>query len=198
MPKMMSFALTTNQFRAKTKRVTRRDGWWNLKADELIMGVEKLMGLKKGQRVNRLGYIRVENTRPEPLEAITQRDVILEGFPDMTPAAFIDFFCRTHKVRPDHVINRIAYDYEEVERDQKALDLLNTAWELAQQNAPRGVTLVTRDNFGDVFGPWIRGSSEEFPSVILENLDPEQQDWVYSQLWSRPCPIQLKAKIHAS
>ncbi len=59
MPRNMSFSMTTAQFRARTKTVTRRLGWWNLKPGDVIMGVEKAMGLKKGEKVKRLGRIRI-------------------------------------------------------------------------------------------------------------------------------------------
>ena len=37
----ISFMLTTQQFRNRTKTVTRRMGWWNLKPGDILMGVEK-------------------------------------------------------------------------------------------------------------------------------------------------------------
>lgn len=46
MPRNISFALTTPQFRARTKWVTRRLGWLFLKPGDTLMGVEKGMGLK--------------------------------------------------------------------------------------------------------------------------------------------------------
>jgi hypothetical protein len=33
------------------------------------------------------------SVRRERLDAITQADVIAEGFPDMSPAGFVEFFC---------------------------------------------------------------------------------------------------------
>ena len=40
------------------------------------------MGLRKGQRIVRLGLIEIVSTRAEPLNAITPDDVRREGFPD--------------------------------------------------------------------------------------------------------------------
>lgn len=36
-----------------------------------------------------------------------------EGFPDYAPAAFVEFFCRTHRgVKPDSEITRIEFTFE--------------------------------------------------------------------------------------
>ncbi len=90
MPRNMSFAMTTEQARNKTKDVTRRFGWWFLKEGDVIQQVEKAMGLKKGEEIKKIHLIRVISTRCEPLNAITQEDVIREGFPDWTPKRFIE------------------------------------------------------------------------------------------------------------
>jgi len=47
----MSFAMTTKQVRNQTKTVTRRFGWWFLKAGDIVQPVEKAMGLKKGEKI---------------------------------------------------------------------------------------------------------------------------------------------------
>ena len=86
----ISFALTKRQFIARTKTVTRRLGWWDLVPGDRLMGVEKAMGLKPGEKIVRLGLIEVVSARPEPLESITPEDVVLEGFPEMTPEQFVD------------------------------------------------------------------------------------------------------------
>jgi len=53
MPRNMSFMLTTAQYCARTKDVTRRLGWANLKPGDMFNGVEKAMGLKKGEKINK-------------------------------------------------------------------------------------------------------------------------------------------------
>lgn len=117
MPRNMSFALTTDQIRQRTKTVTRRQGWWHLKPGETISAVEKAMGLKKGEKISRLGYILVTSTRKEPINAIDQDDVIAEGFPDWTPKQFVEFFCDTHKgVTPTSLINRIQFTHVDLYR----------------------------------------------------------------------------------
>ncbi len=111
----MSFALTTPQILARTKTVTRRAGWAFLRLGDRIQAVEKGMGLKKGETVRRLAVLRVESVSRGPLQqGFTQDDVAREGFPDMTPDAFTEMFCRTHKgCTPDTVVTRIAFSYED-------------------------------------------------------------------------------------
>lgn len=111
MPRNMSFSLTTNQFKTQTKTVTRRLGWWFLKNGDLVNGVEKAMGLKKGEKMNKLCMIKIISTRKEPLSAITQDDVIKEGFPNWTPDLFVHFLCHKHGIGPDTLVNRIEFEY---------------------------------------------------------------------------------------
>ena len=59
--RLMSFSETTDQIRARTKTVTRRDGWDNLRPGERLWAVEKAMGLRKGQKV--LGMTIVEGVK---------------------------------------------------------------------------------------------------------------------------------------
>lgn len=107
----ISFALTTPQFFDRIKDVTRRLGWDNLKPGDILCAVEKGMGLKKGEKVKRLGLIKVVSCWPEPLEAITQEEVMREGFPAWTPEQFVEFFCNHNKVEPQTIVNRIEYAY---------------------------------------------------------------------------------------
>lgn len=107
----MSFAMTTRQFKNRTKTVTRRFGWWNLQVGEIVMGVEKCMGFKKGEKIKRLGPIQIMSTKKEPLNAITQEDVIMEGFPDWTPEQFINMLVKHYSIKADEPVNRIEYKY---------------------------------------------------------------------------------------
>jgi hypothetical protein len=113
MPRNMSFSLTTEQFKARQKWVTRRLGWDFLKPGDLVQAVEKSMGLKKGEKVQRLCLIRIKSIRKEPLNKITQEDVIAEGFPNRTPADFIQMMVDHHRVKPDVMVNRIEFEYVE-------------------------------------------------------------------------------------
>lgn len=111
MPRNMSFAMTTPQFLARTKTVTRRFGWWFLKPGDVVWGVEKSRGLKRGETVRRLGRVRIVSTRREPLDAVTAADLVLEGLPDTTPEAFVARLCKHYGVAPDTPVNRIEFAY---------------------------------------------------------------------------------------
>ena len=118
MPRLMSFSLTTEQVRARTKTVTRRTGWARLRAGDRLVAVEKAMGLKKGETVVRLGEIVVVDARWEPLQTLLDDpiygldEVLAEGFPDTTLRDFVAFFCRTHRgVTLDTPVRRIQFDY---------------------------------------------------------------------------------------
>lgn len=107
----MSFAMTTKQVMEETKDVTRRFGWWFLKPGDRVQAVEKAMGLKKGEKVNPLKIIEVVSTKKEPLSAITQEDVIREGFPEWTPAQFVQMLVNHYRVDPAKLVNRIEFRY---------------------------------------------------------------------------------------
>ena len=107
----ISFAMTTPQFKARTKTVTRRFGWWFLKPGTRLRGIEKGMGLKAGEKVVHLGLIEVLSARREPLNAITQEDCIREGFPDMRPEEFVAMLVKHYGCPPDTLCNRIEFKY---------------------------------------------------------------------------------------
>jgi hypothetical protein len=118
----ISFALTTEQFKARTKTVTRRLGWLMLKPGDVLMACRKCQGLKPGQKIERLGTIRVVSVRREKLLAITDdldygfTETALEGFqaphPCFWPSYFVEFFCRSHAgCTPETVVTRIEYEY---------------------------------------------------------------------------------------
>lgn len=114
MPRLMSFAMTTRQFRQRTKTVTRRLGWWNLKPGEIVEGVEKAQGLKAGEKVKRLGRIRIVSIEAQPLKFITADDVVREGFPELTPQQFVEMFMRHNGMGAgddDRFVNRIEFEY---------------------------------------------------------------------------------------
>lgn len=121
MPRNMSFAITTRQFLAQTKDVTRRLKWMDLKVGEVLNGVEKAMGLRKGESIKKLGQIRVLSVRRERLDAMTSnldygydettREGFPEGDPKHDPEAFVKMFCISHACEPSTVITRIEYAY---------------------------------------------------------------------------------------
>lgn len=109
----ISFFLTKDQFLAGTKTVTRRNGWKFLvgKKGVKLMAVEKGQGLKKGEKVKRLGPIEVLEARLEPLWHIIQNpvDCKREGFPGMCPREFIRFYCKHNGGHADQEITRIEF-----------------------------------------------------------------------------------------
>lgn len=107
MPRNISFALTTPQFLDGSKDVTRRMGWKHLKAGDVLCAVKKGMGLKPGEKIERLGMIRVISVRRERLSRLIEdleygfAETVREGFPKPSPnywpGTFIEFFCASHK-----------------------------------------------------------------------------------------------------
>jgi len=111
----MSFALTADQVRAQSKTVTRRRGWTFAQVGDVVQPVVKAHGLKRGERVERLGPpIEITSVRREGLEAgMTWTECQLEGFPTLSPAAFVTMFV-DHNGGPRHqVVTRIAFRYLE-------------------------------------------------------------------------------------
>ena len=110
----MSFSLTTPQIEDRSKTVTRRLGWKFLKPGDLVSPVVKGMGLKKGEKVQRIrGPLRIVDVRREQLNRIYKElaGATREGFPLMLPINFIDMFCKHMKVKPDTIITRIEFEY---------------------------------------------------------------------------------------
>jgi hypothetical protein len=114
----MSFALTTEQVKARTKTVTRRLGWKNAKRGDVIQPVVKGMGLKKGEKVERIGGpIRIVCVTREPLNAMHNeqlyglREASREGFPHLTGKQFVAFFCEHNGCTPDTEVTRIEFEY---------------------------------------------------------------------------------------
>ena len=108
----MSFALTEEQILNKTKFVTRRNGWDKLMPGDLIQPVRKCMGLKKGEKQVLLGSpIKVVAISSRKLHQISKADLILEGFPNMTPEEFIDMYCKANKCTRNKRVNRIQFVY---------------------------------------------------------------------------------------
>jgi hypothetical protein len=116
MPRMISFSMTTPQFIDGTKDVTRRIGWLRLKEGDILMAVEKAMGLGKGGTVKRLCLIQAIDVRRESLRRMVDdrpygmEECRREGFPQMTTADFVWFFCEGHKgCTPETIVTRIAF-----------------------------------------------------------------------------------------
>lgn len=114
MARNMSFKLTTRQMRARTKTVTRRMGWWNVKPGEVIQACVQCQGLRKGQTIEVITRIRVLGARAEPLAAISLEECVREGFPELSPRQFMSLFMTANpKARPETIVNRIEFEYIE-------------------------------------------------------------------------------------
>lgn len=109
--KNISFFLTQRQFKDKSKTVTRRLGWKDVKKGDLLQGCVKCQGLKPGEQIEKLGVIEVVDARIEPLDAITPEDVIKEGFPGMTPSEFVEMFVDHMDCFGHSPVTRIEFKY---------------------------------------------------------------------------------------
>jgi hypothetical protein len=105
----MAFSITTEQMYAKTKTVTRRLGWSFLKPGDIVMAVEKGMGLKKGEKIKKIYPIEIVSVRGEYLSSITIEDVAREGFPQMNVPQFVRMFAKSHSCDVNEVVNRIEF-----------------------------------------------------------------------------------------
>ncbi len=116
MPRNMSFFLTTQQMRDRTKTVTRRLGWKFAKSGDVINACVKCQGLKAGETVEGICQIVVTSVRFEPLNRIYDegpRGCSLEGFPEMSPREFVTMFCDAMKCRPAEQVTRIEFEFME-------------------------------------------------------------------------------------
>ena len=101
------------------KTVTRRTGWTFLKAGTLLQPVLKSQGLKKGERVEKIGGpIRVVSVTGEWMSDFENRpdakaEVVREGFMQMSPLEFYAFFRSTHgdPSLDDLRVTRIEFEY---------------------------------------------------------------------------------------
>jgi hypothetical protein len=114
----MAFSLTVAQVSAGLKTVTRRTGWAKLKPGELFCAVVKGMGLKKGEKVQRLAILRCVSNTPQVLATMVGNarygkiEARKEGFPEMSGARFVQFFCGTHNgCDAWSKVNRIEFEY---------------------------------------------------------------------------------------
>ena len=96
MPRLMSVALTTDSVRRREKTVTRRMGWQMLGAGDRLTLCPKVRGRRRGEPLERIVTVQVVSVRRERLDSISVDDVVAEGFPGMSSAGFVEFFCRTH------------------------------------------------------------------------------------------------------
>lgn len=87
----MSFAATVSQMYAQTKTVTRRaaDTWVDLEPGDVVMAIEKGMGLPKGERQKCIHPIEIAAVSVVPLLPLTPAEITAEGFPGKPEAEFL-------------------------------------------------------------------------------------------------------------
>lgn len=109
----MAFAYTTAQVRNRAKTVTRRDGWAFLKPGDLVQAVDRCMGLKKGETMEKLAVIRIKSVTTEPLAAIMEYpdDAAREGYPKLSAQDFAALYCAHTGARLSTVVQRIEFEY---------------------------------------------------------------------------------------
>ncbi|WP_245671687.1 hypothetical protein [Nocardia amamiensis] len=116
MPRLMSVSLTEPQVHARTKTVTRRLGWRMLRPGDRVTLCRKVMGRRPGDPLVRIVDVEIVSIRREPLGAITPEDVFAEGFGNLSPSQFVEFFCATHSgCQPNTMVTRIEWRYCETE-----------------------------------------------------------------------------------
>lgn len=126
MPRLMSVMHTVDAVVERRKRVTRRAGWHMLAPGDRLTLCRKVMGRRKGEPLDRLAEVVVVSTRREPLNAITDDDVALEGFAwadldgytcaeEGTPGALATAFCRFFVDKMggsiDQTVTRVEWEY---------------------------------------------------------------------------------------
>lgn len=103
MPRRLSCSMTLDAVRERRKTETRRDPdtWKDLKPGDLLVLIEKGMGLPKGAKQRVLTTVVVTENEVEPLGLIDDEGVAREGFPDMDRVDFMFFWLRSHGRRPE-------------------------------------------------------------------------------------------------
>lgn len=115
----LSFALTEQAVRNRTKTVTRRRGtfWFEvLEEGALLSGVRKSQGLRPGEQIERLAVVRVLDLRVLSVDAELNGDgyeTVREGFPHLSWPEFVAMFCKHMKCTPHDVVTRIEFEYVE-------------------------------------------------------------------------------------
>ncbi|MGI5245060.1 hypothetical protein [Dactylosporangium sp. CA-139066] len=127
MSRLMSVALTEDAVHARRKTVTRRLGWATLKPGTKLTLCRKVMGRKRAdgtvEPLVRIAEVEVVAVRREPLDSISPGETALEGFPEMTGAAFVDFFCEHMRCTPGTVVTRVEWRYLDADQQPAGVAL---------------------------------------------------------------------------
>jgi hypothetical protein len=124
--RLMSCSLTTQQVRDRTKTVTRRLGWRNVKPGELLCICEKVMG-RQGKPLVRLAVVKVVKVSREPLNLMAlcedygRREAIKEGFPELDGYQFVKMFVNAMGCDESTEVTRIEWRYVPGGRSRKAV-----------------------------------------------------------------------------
>ncbi|MFE2961987.1 ASCH domain-containing protein [Nocardia tengchongensis] len=141
MPRLMAVSLTETQVQARTKTVTRRMGWRNLRAGDRLTLCRKVMGRRRAdghvEPLVRIVDVEVLAVSQERLGAINADEVVAEGFPAMSPPEFVEFFCNSHRgCTPDSTVTRIQWRYMDTDVGQQ-LELPTGPFDTARSKETR-------------------------------------------------------------
>ena len=113
--RLMSFRMTIDQIKDRSKTVTRRFGWKDLHVGTRLCAVDRSpRGMRDGEDVERLAVIEVvsvERGYLDDLEMQFPGDAVLEGFPELTDAEFTRHFCQLMKIHPHTQVTRVEFRY---------------------------------------------------------------------------------------
>jgi hypothetical protein len=123
----LSCNMTQEAVRARQKTVTRRlkmPRWaqrpgkmnWNAGEGPLVLIVDRSRPAparrqERGQRARGLAVVELLHAFHIPLTATSSSEVEREGFPGMTPAAFIERFCQAQHCEPSARVARLEWRY---------------------------------------------------------------------------------------
>jgi hypothetical protein len=97
-------------------------GWGYARPGQRVTLCRKVMGRRRGEPLVRIVDVEILDVRRERLDTITPDEVIAEGFPGLTPAQFVRFFCDSHKgCTPASEVTRIQWRYLEPHGEQTTL-----------------------------------------------------------------------------
>jgi len=99
---------------AITKKECVREGFPEMEPADFVAMLCRHYRCDPGKTINRIEFVylyHVVSTRPEPLCAITKKECVREGFPEMEPADFVAMLCRHYRCDPGKTINRIEFVY---------------------------------------------------------------------------------------
>jgi hypothetical protein len=86
-----------------------------VKPGDMLTLCRKVMGRRKADGtvdpLVRIAHVEVVSVRREPLSSIGPGETALEGFPNMTGGAFVEFFCEAMRCTPDTLVTRVEWRY---------------------------------------------------------------------------------------